>query len=115
MHFYHRRNGVIAANKHKLWIFTCCRVVFCLWLSRCATIYSLAFSVDSSFLACSSNTETVHIFRLDAPSSPKEKYALSLFHVVVVVVGSHFAIMGLPVAYWYVDGYHSVSGNSGSL
>ena len=36
-------------------------------VKRCATIYSLAFSVDSQFLAASSNTETVHVFRLEAP------------------------------------------------
>ncbi|CAF5017686.1 unnamed protein product, partial [Rotaria sp. Silwood1] len=35
-----------------------------------ATIYSLAFSPDSIFLAASSNTETIHIFRL---ANPKEK------------------------------------------
>lgn len=35
-----------------------------------ATIYSLAFSPDSMFLAASSNTETIHIFRL---ANPKEK------------------------------------------
>ncbi|CAF3839589.1 unnamed protein product [Adineta steineri] len=37
---------------------------------RVATIYSLAFSPDSVFLAASSNTETIHIFRL---ANPKEK------------------------------------------
>ncbi|CAF1024302.1 unnamed protein product [Rotaria sordida] len=37
---------------------------------RAATIYSLAFSPDSMFLAASSNTETIHIFRL---ANPKEK------------------------------------------
>jgi len=37
---------------------------------RVATIYSLAFSPDSMFLAASSNTETIHIFRL---ANPKEK------------------------------------------
>ena len=37
---------------------------------RVATIYSLAFSPDSIFLAASSNTETIHIFRL---ANPKEK------------------------------------------
>ncbi|CAF3398811.1 unnamed protein product [Rotaria sp. Silwood1] len=31
---------------------------------RVATIYSLSFSPDSMFLAASSNTETIHIFRL---------------------------------------------------
>ena len=41
------------------------------WMSfRVATIYSLAFSPDSVFLAASSNTETIHIFRL---ANPKEK------------------------------------------
>lgn len=36
-------------------------------VKRCATIYSLAFSADSHYLAASSNTETVHIFRLEPP------------------------------------------------
>lgn len=40
------------------------------FLSSAATIYSLAFSPDSMFLAASSNTETIHIFRL---VNPKEK------------------------------------------
>lgn len=35
--------------------------------SRVATIYSLAFSPDAMFLAASSNTETIHIFRLLKP------------------------------------------------
>ena len=34
---------------------------------RCVTINSLAFSHDSLFLCASSNTETVHIFKLEAP------------------------------------------------
>ncbi|KAG8231755.1 hypothetical protein J437_LFUL012034 [Ladona fulva] len=36
-------------------------------VKRCVSICSLAFSMDSSFLCCSSNTETVHVFRLDEP------------------------------------------------
>ena len=36
-------------------------------VKRCATIYSLAFSADSQYLAASSNTETVHIFKLEDP------------------------------------------------
>lgn len=36
-------------------------------VKRCATIYSLAFSADSHYLAASSNTETVHVFRLETP------------------------------------------------
>ncbi|XP_054155356.1 WD repeat domain phosphoinositide-interacting protein 2-like [Oppia nitens] len=33
--------------------------------ARCVTIYSLSFSSDSLFLCASSNTETVHIFKLE--------------------------------------------------
>lgn len=33
--------------------------------ARCVDIYSLSFSLDSLFLAASSSTETVHIFKLD--------------------------------------------------
>lgn len=38
-------------------------------VKRCAHIYSLTFSADSLFLSASSNTETVHIFRLEAPKA----------------------------------------------
>lgn len=34
-------------------------------VKRCARIYSMTFSADSLFLACSSNTETVHVFKLE--------------------------------------------------
>lgn len=37
-------------------------------MKRCASIYSIAFSSDDAFLAVSSNTETVHVFRLEAPA-----------------------------------------------
>ncbi|XP_067045364.1 WD repeat domain phosphoinositide-interacting protein 2-like [Acropora muricata] len=36
-------------------------------VKRCVNIFSLAFSHDSLFLCASSNTETVHIFKLEAP------------------------------------------------
>ncbi|XP_041473589.1 WD repeat domain phosphoinositide-interacting protein 2-like [Lytechinus variegatus] len=39
-------------------------------VKRCVSINSLAFSADSIFLCASSNTETVHIFKLE---QPKEK------------------------------------------
>ncbi|XP_030840067.1 WD repeat domain phosphoinositide-interacting protein 2 isoform X2 [Strongylocentrotus purpuratus] len=39
-------------------------------VKRCVSINSLAFSADSIFLCASSNTETVHIFKLELP---KEK------------------------------------------
>lgn len=34
-------------------------------VKRCVDISCLAFSMCSQFLACSSNTETVHIFKLE--------------------------------------------------
>ncbi|XP_013789571.2 WD repeat domain phosphoinositide-interacting protein 2-like [Limulus polyphemus] len=36
-------------------------------VKRCVSIYSMSFSLDSNFLCVSSNTETVHIFKLDDP------------------------------------------------
>ncbi|PSN33782.1 WD repeat domain phosphoinositide-interacting protein 2 [Blattella germanica] len=36
-------------------------------VKRCVSISSLAFSMDSMFLCCSSNTETVHVFKLEEP------------------------------------------------
>jgi len=40
-------------------------------LKRTATIYSLSFSPCGLYLACSSNTETVHVFKMEE-TSPKE-------------------------------------------
>jgi autophagy-related protein 18 len=34
-------------------------------VKRCVSIASLAFSICSMYLCCSSNTETVHIFKLE--------------------------------------------------
>ncbi|EDO38563.1 predicted protein, partial [Nematostella vectensis] len=43
-------------------------------VKRCVTINSLAFSQDSLFLSASSNTETVHIFKLEMPKDkPQEE------------------------------------------
>ncbi|RZF46691.1 hypothetical protein LSTR_LSTR002554 [Laodelphax striatellus] len=39
-------------------------------VKRCVTISTLAFSTDASFLVASSNTETVHIFKLDENQDP---------------------------------------------
>lgn len=36
-------------------------------VKRCVNIYGLAFSPDAAFLAAASNTETVHVFKLDDP------------------------------------------------
>lgn len=41
-------------------------------VKRCVAISSLSFSPDATFLCCSSNTETVHVFRLDQPDSPRQ-------------------------------------------
>lgn len=40
-------------------------------MKRCVNIYSLSFSEDSLFLCASSNTETVHIFKLENPKEIK--------------------------------------------
>ena len=40
-------------------------------LKRTVNIYSLSFSPCGHFLACSSNTETVHVFRLE--EKPRER------------------------------------------
>lgn len=42
-------------------------------MSRCVTIYSLAFSADSTYLCSSSNTETVHVFKLDKSEDQEKK------------------------------------------
>lgn len=36
-------------------------------VKRCVSISSLVFSTDATFLCCSSNTETVHVFKLEDP------------------------------------------------
>jgi len=41
-------------------------------MKRCVTINSLSFSPDSLFLASSSNTETIHIFKLERESEKAE-------------------------------------------
>lgn len=40
-------------------------------VKRCVSICSLAFSIDGLYLCSSSNTETVHVFKLD---DTKEMY-----------------------------------------
>ncbi|XP_026276029.1 WD repeat domain phosphoinositide-interacting protein 2 isoform X4 [Frankliniella occidentalis] len=42
-------------------------------VKRCVSICSLAFSHDATFLCCSSNTETVHVFKLEEPKEPREQ------------------------------------------
>ena len=45
-------------------------------VKRCVSISSLVFSTDSNYLCCSSNTETVHVFKLE---EPKETQVYKLF------------------------------------
>lgn len=42
-------------------------------MKRCVQIYSLSFSPDSLFLASSSNTETIHVFKLERDAEKAEK------------------------------------------
>ncbi|XP_056390624.1 WD repeat domain phosphoinositide-interacting protein 2 isoform X2 [Hyla sarda] len=42
-------------------------------MKRCVTIFSLAFSMDGTFLSASSNTETVHIFKLETVKEKIQK------------------------------------------
>lgn len=44
--------------------------------ARCVDIYSLSFSLDSLFLAASSSTETVHIFRLDQTKDDQQSTSI---------------------------------------
>ncbi|XP_046916085.2 autophagy-related 18a isoform X2 [Dermatophagoides farinae] len=44
--------------------------------ARCVSIYSLSFSPDSQFLCASSNTETVHIFKLNEPQPQDDNLAV---------------------------------------
>ncbi|CAD5205778.1 unnamed protein product [Bursaphelenchus okinawaensis] len=41
-------------------------------MKRCVTIHSLAFSADSTLLASSSNTETIHVFSLVRPEPAQD-------------------------------------------
>jgi autophagy-related protein 18 len=44
-------------------------------VKRCATVYSLAFSQDSEYLALSSNTETIHIFKVEESIHQQQEQA----------------------------------------
>ncbi|XP_063694793.1 WD repeat domain phosphoinositide-interacting protein 2-like [Bolinopsis microptera] len=44
-------------------------------IKRCAAIYSLSFSPDDKYLSASSNTETIHIFKLDNTGAPESTAA----------------------------------------
>lgn len=42
-------------------------------MKRCVTISSMSFSMDGCYLCCSSNTETVHVFRLEESKDLRPK------------------------------------------
>lgn len=56
-------------------VFTVC-LCYCVSHIRCVSICSLAFSMEGLYLSASSNTETVHIFKLE---TQKEKYVYVQF------------------------------------
>lgn len=86
-------------------------------VKRCVTIASLAFSTCSKFLCCTSNTETVHIFKLERVENNENSqakddwmgylskavssylpYALPTQVAEVFTLGRAFASAVLPVA-----------------
>ena len=56
-------------------------------LKRTATIYSLSFSPCGLYLACSSNTETVHVFKMEE-TSPKETWVSCMYNVMWLFLSS---------------------------
>ncbi|KAG8513038.1 WD repeat domain phosphoinositide-interacting protein 2 [Galemys pyrenaicus] len=62
-------------------------------IKRCVDIYSLAFSTDSAFLCSSSNTETVHIFKLQTEKDKR----LTTPNTWAGYLGS---MLGAPTGYW---------------
>lgn len=50
-----------------------------------AGIHSLSFSPDASMLAVSSDTGTVHVFKLDSSSSSVIKYLKIVFFSVFII------------------------------
>lgn len=51
-------------------------------VKRCVAISCLAFSMCGQFLCCSSNTETVHVFKLE---EPKEGYLFVKKNIMSVI------------------------------
>lgn len=70
----------LCVHIHCIFAFTCfpLHVCFCAASSRCVSICSLAFSMEGLYLSASSNTETVHIFKLE---TQKEKYVYVPFRL----------------------------------
>lgn len=55
-------------------------------VKRCVHISTLAFSTDANYLAASSNTETVHIFKLD---EPQDVLSVVLFYYLQLNIYVH--------------------------
>lgn len=49
-------------------------------LTRCVSICSLTFSVNSQYLVAASHTETIHVFKLESHSSEKNPEGLMDYH-----------------------------------
>ncbi|XP_045213348.1 WD repeat domain phosphoinositide-interacting protein 2-like isoform X2 [Mercenaria mercenaria] len=60
-------------------------------MKRCVHIYSLAFSTDSIYLSASSNTETVHIFKLETQKDSKPQEDQSSWMSYVNTATKQFA------------------------
>lgn len=60
-------------------------------MKRCVHIYSLAFSSDSVYLSASSNTETVHIFKLETQKDNKPQEDQSSWMSYVNTATKQFA------------------------
>lgn len=58
-------------------------------VKRCVSICSLAFSIDGLYLCSSSNTETVHVFKLD---DTKEMYVTIIKLCVYWIFMSYFIL-----------------------
>uniref|UniRef100_A0A2M4A9Z0 Putative autophagy-specific protein n=1 Tax=Anopheles triannulatus TaxID=58253 RepID=A0A2M4A9Z0_9DIPT len=67
-------------------------------VKRCVSIASLAFSICSKYLCCSSNTETVHIFKLErsSPESSDEQGGKDHWMGYISKAVSSYLPMALP-------------------
>lgn len=51
-------------------------------VKRCVAISCLAFSMCSQYLSCSSNTETVHVFKLE---EARDRLAMFVLFAIIII------------------------------
>ncbi|KAL4241116.1 WD repeat domain phosphoinositide-interacting protein 2 [Mactra antiquata] len=73
-------------------------------MKRCVHIYSLAFSCDSVYLCASSNTETVHIFKLETQKDVKPQDDQSWMSYVNPTVSKFVGYLPSPVTDMFNQG-----------